>query len=336
MTDFIFQSYPALIYVLFPLGFFLLIKGADMLVDGAAAIALQFHVSELVIGLTIVSFGTSAPELVVNLAASFNDNPTIAIGNIIGSNIANILLILGVAAILYPLSVKGNTVWKEVPLSMLAVAVLAVLANDTFFDVEVHSVLSRGDGLILIFFFILFIYYAFGISKKEKKQQGEDEDMTIKRMSLSRSLLFIIVGLIFLILGGEWIVQGGVGIAKLFNMSEAFIAITVIAIGTSLPELAASVVAALKKRTDIAVGNAVGSNIFNIFWILGVSSFVRPIPFDLGANRDIFVAFLASFLLFSFFHAGKRHTIERFQGVIFLVTYFAYILYLLLFASHAV
>lgn len=306
--------------LLFILGFVFLIKGADLLVEGAASIAHRAKISSLVIGLTIVSFGTSAPELLVNLTASFQGSSDIAIGNILGSNIANILLILGLSAIIYPLKVSKNTVWKEIPLSVLAVVILGVLVNDSFIDGSTASILSRIDGIVLLAFFIIFIYYTFGIAKVDGNNGVE-----IKQIKLPKAIFMIILGLIGLALGGDWIVKGAIDFAKYFNVSESLIALTVIAIGTSLPEIATSVVAAYKKHTDIAIGNVVGSNIFNIFWILGLSSVLRPIEFNVLNNIDVLMTLLASIILFGVLFIGERHTIKKYEGILFLVLYFAYI-----------
>ena len=272
----------------------LLIKGADYLVTGASSLAFKLGIAPLVIGLTIVAFGTSAPELIVNLLASFSGNTDIAIGNILGSNIVNILVILGVSAIIYPLTVRKSTVWKEIPFALLAVVVLAFLASDALIDGAATSWLTRIDGLILISFFAIFLYYIVGIAK----QSPEDTLEKPADLSLMRSGLLILVGLIGLVVGGKWIVDGAIVFAQSLGVSQALIGLTIVAIGTSLPELATSVVAAYKKNTDIAVGNIVGSNILNIFWILGISAFITPLPFAPVMTIDILVTLFASLLLF--------------------------------------
>jgi len=313
-----------MIYTLFALGFVLLIKGADYLVDGSASIAKRFNISNLVIGLTIVAFGTSAPELIVNLFASFNGSSDLAISNVLGSNLANMLLILGVASVIYPLKVKSNTVWKEIPLSLLAIVLVFFMANDVIFDNASTNAISRIDGISLISFFIIFMYYSFGIAKNTDESL-EDE---VEVLSVSKSSLYVLFGMIGLALGGKWIVDGAVFIAKSFNMTEALIGLTVVAIGTSLPELATSYAAAKKQNADIAVGNTVGSNIFNVFWILGLSSLIRPLPFDaVNNNVDIYAAIGASLLLFIFMFVGRKHLLQRYQGVLFLVAYFAFMVF---------
>src|SRR3990167_7329805 len=308
-------------YILLPVGFILLIKGADFLVEGASSIAKRLGISALAIGLTIVAFGTSAPELVVNIFASLQGNADIAIGNILGSNIANILLILGISAVIYPLAVKRGTVWKEIPLGLLAVIVMALMANDRLIDGGTFSGLTRIDGFILLSFFIIFLYYTFGISKTA----GSGPDVVVKNRSSLKSGIIIVIGLTGLTLGGKWIVDSAVTIAESLKISQAVIGLTVVAIGTSLPELATSAIAAYKKNTDIAIGNIVGSNIFNIFWILGISSVIAPLPFSAALMRDVAVTLVATFLLFVFMFVGKKHILERWQGVCFTL---AYVLYL--------
>ncbi len=311
-------------YLFLALGFVLLIKGADFLVDGASSIAKRFGISALVIGLTIVAFGTSAPELVVNIFASLQGNTDIAIGNILGSNIANILLILGVSATIFPLAVKKGTTWKEIPLSLLAIIVLALLVNDQFIDGSLPSGLTRIDGFVLLSFFIVFLYYTFGISKAS----GDENQTDISEKSLLVSICMILGGLFGLTLGGKLIVDSAVTIASSLGVSQAVIGLTVVAIGTSLPELATSAIAAYRRHPDIAVGNIVGSNIFNIFWILGISAVINPLPFSPVLMRDMAVVIGATSLLFIFMFVGKKHILERWQGVLFIVAYLIYIIFI--------
>ncbi len=232
-------------YFLFIIGFIILIKGADFLVDGASAIARRFNVSDLVIGLTVVAFGTSTPELFVNVVASAKGNTEIAIGNVLGSNISNILLILGVSAVIYPLSVSKGTVWKEIPFSLLAVIVLGLMANDQVIDGTGSSLLTRIDGLVLLGFFAIFLYYSFSIAKAI---EGLDEHVSAKAQSVTKSLLLVVAGLIGLTLGGKWIVDGAITFAQSFGMSESLVGLTIVAVGTSLPEMATSAMAAYKKK----------------------------------------------------------------------------------------
>jgi len=311
-------------YVLFFVGFAALIKGADLLVDGASSLASRLGMSALVIGLTIVAFGTSAPELVVNLLASWSGNTDIAIGNILGSNIANILLILGITAIVYPISVGKGTIWKEIPFSLLAVMVLGLMANDILLDGASTAVISRIDGLLLISFFAIFLYYIFSIAK-----QGAGEE-TPAQYTYLKSVGMILLGMSGLVIGGKWIVDGAVMFATSLGVSEALVGLTIVAVGTSLPELATSVVAAYRKNVDIAVGNIVGSNIFNVFWILGLSATISPLPFMPVLQSDLFVTFLATTLLFFALFVGMHHTVERWQGITFVLMYVAYLSYLVM------
>ncbi|MBU4334718.1 MAG: calcium/sodium antiporter [Candidatus Omnitrophica bacterium] len=284
-------------YILLTIGFAFLIKGADLLVDGASSLARRLKVSDLVIGLTVVAFGTSAPELSVNVLSAFKGNTDIAVGNILGSNIANVFLILGISAIVYPLIVTKGTVWKEIPLSLLAAILVAVLANDQFIDKQNYSVLTRIDGIILLLFFIVFLYYSFSIAQNIKEIEAY---VAIKQQSAFHSLILIGLGLLGLTLGGKWIVDAAVFIALKLNVSSSLIGLTVVAVGTSLPELATSIVAAFKKNSEIAIGNVVGSNIFNIFFILGVTATIRPIPFHSSFNFDVAVVIFSSLLLILF------------------------------------
>jgi cation:H+ antiporter len=314
-----------LTYILFVVGFVLLISGANLLVEGSASIAKKLNISSIVIGLTIVAFGTSAPEFIVNIFASIQGNTDIAIGNILGSNIVNILLILGISAIIFPLATKENTVWKEIPLSLLAAILLGVMVNDTLIDGGTFSGITRIDGIVFLAFFIIFLYYTFGISKVS----GENTDLEIKEMSYMKSSLYIVGGLSGLIFGGKWIVDGAIKIAEGFNVSQSLIGLTVVAIGTSLPELATSAVAAYKKQSDIAIGNVVGSNIFNIFYILGFSALIRPLPFSKTSDIDIMMTIFSSLILFLIMFIGKKHTLERWQGITMIIIYIGYVAYLI-------
>jgi len=310
-------------YALFVAGFIILIKGADYLVEGAASIAKKYGWSSLFIGLTIVAFGTSAPELFVNIIASINGNSGIAVGNILGSNISNILLILGTAALVHPLVVRTNTISKEIPLSLLAIIVLGVLVNDQIITSAHENILSRADGLILIFFFCIFLYYVAGIRK------GGDDTLTIKTYKTLTAIGMVALGLVGLTLGGKWIVEGGVVIAGQLGLSEELIGLTIIAIGTSLPELATSAVAAYKGNTDMAIGNVVGSNIFNIFWVLGVSSLIQPIAFSQALNFDILTVVLVTVVLLISIYIGTRYVLSRREGYSFIILYIIYIAFLI-------
>ena len=311
-----------LIYILMISGFALVIVGAYFLVNGASSLAKRFKVSELVIGLTVVAFGTSLPELFVNVVASIKGSAGITLGNILGSNIANILLILGVSGIVFPLEVTKGTVWKEIPLSLLAAILVGILANDRLIDGAAFSALTRIDGLVFISFFIIFLYYSKSIAGDVS---GIREHIPAKESGPVRICILIIVGLCFLIMGGKWVVDGAVKMSTAFGVEERLIGLTVVAVGTSLPELATSVVAAYKRKPEIAIGNVVGSNIFNIFFILGASSIIRPIPFEAKSNVDVVMLIVAGVLLFLTAFTGKKRIIDRWEAVVFVVLYMGYL-----------
>ncbi len=318
--------------ILFILGFVLLIKGADIMIDGSSSIARKYGISPFLIGLTIVAFGTSAPELIVSTLASIKGSTGIALGNIIGSNISNTLLILGISAIIYPLLVKRATVHKEIPFSLLAIAAVGILVNDFLIDGSNPDGLTRIDGLILILFFSIFVFYTFGISKVKEnifnKIKGELREEP-KIYSNYVAIGMVIVGLVGLAIGGQWLVEGAVKIAEIFGMSETLIGLTIIAIGTSLPELAASAVAAYKRRTDIAVGNIVGSNIFNLLWVLGLSSVISPIGYNRALNVDMMVLFGITLLLLFLVYIGRRNVLGRWEGVFMVCLYVFYMGFLI-------
>ncbi|MBA2848615.1 calcium/sodium antiporter [Thermosulfuriphilus ammonigenes] len=299
-------------------GFALLLSGGHFLVEGAAALAKRLRVSDRAIGLTVVAFGTSAPELLVNIIAAIKKSPDLAIGNILGSNIANILLILGASSLVYPLTIHLGTVWKEIPFSLLAVIVLFFMANDGLLD-GLPSMISRSDGLVLLSFFAIFLFYAFGLDRRE------EIDYQVKPLPWGLALLMTTGGIIGLGLGGNMVVDGARGLVILLGVSQAFIGLTIVALGTSLPELVTSVVAAFKKKTEIAVGNVVGSNIFNIFWILGITASVSPIPFRASLNLDIGMVILATLALFVGLFLGRTHELDRKKGFLFLCMYFTYL-----------
>jgi cation:H+ antiporter len=305
------------------LGIVILIKGADFLVDGSSALARKWNIPSLIIGLTVVAFGTSMPELVVSLIAVTGGNTATAFGNIIGSNIANILLILGGAAIVSTPTIKNSTIWKEIPFSLLAALALLVVSNDLLIDKIAISSLTRVDGLVLLMFFVIFIYYIIEVARKNT--ENSEESSNVVGMSNKKISLFIVLGIFGLYLGGKWVVESAVSIAENLGVSDFLIAATVIAVGTSLPELVTSVRAAMKKDLDLVVGNIVGSNIFNIFWILGLSSIVAPIDIPQNINFDIVFLLVATFLLFVFMFVGKKHKLERYQAIIFLMMYVLYI-----------
>lgn len=310
-----------LLIVILLAGFTALIYGANTLVDSASSLAKRYNIPNIVIGLTIVAFGTSAPELIVNVFASVQGDSAIALGNVVGSNIFNVLGILGIAAMIYPLSVKTNTTWIEIPLSLLAASILLVIANDVMIDKGAASAVTRIDGIVLLFFFLIFMVYNLQVAKKG----GDEGEVEIKDIPKWKSILLILLGLVLLVAGGRAIVYSAVELATMFGIPERIIALTIISIGTSLPELATSAVAAYKKHADIAIGNVVGSNIFNIFFILGISAVINPVPLQPGANLDLLVNLGAGLLLFLFIFTGKKHSVDRWEGVLFVAMYVAYV-----------
>lgn len=300
-------------------GLVLLIFGADWLVSGASAIAKKLKVSDLAIGLTVVSFGTSAPELVVNTFAAYNGNAGIVFGNVIGSNNFNLFMILGLAGLISPLAVQTSTVWREIPFSLFAVAVLWFLVNDSLLF-SAPSLLGRADGLILLTFFVAFLYYVYKQLGHEIAAQAESG----KIRPTYQLLGLIVLGLAGLVLGGRLVVNSAVSMATLMGVSEKVIGLTIVAAGTSLPELATSIVAAIKKNNDIAVGNIIGSNIFNIFFILAASSLVKPIEFYASFNTDLYLLAAGTLFLFLAMFTSGRKRLDRWEAALLLVVYVAY------------
>lgn len=306
-------------------GFAFTVYGADLLVGGASSLAKKLKVSNLVIGLTVVAFGTSAPELTVNITSSLSGATEIALGNVLGSNIANILLILGISAAIYPLTVGKGTVWKEIPFALLAAVVLGIAASDALIDGNILSLLSRTDGLIFLAFFIIFLYYTFGIARTTGDSDGDD----VGEMKLGKSIIYVVLGLVGLVLGGKWVVTGATDLALALGMSTTLVGLTIVAVGTSLPELATSAVAAYRRKVDIAIGNVVGSNIFNTFLVLGTSATVSNLPVQANLLTDLALNIAITLLLFITLFIGKRHTIERWQGVLYITLYIVYVGFLI-------
>lgn len=306
------------------LGLVLILVGANGLTDGAASVAKRFKISNLVIGLTIVAFGTSAPEFTVSLISSINGNSEIAIGNVVGSNIFNTLMIIGATALVMPISVGKGTLTRELPLCILASVVLSVCAFDTLFASQTTNVLSRGDGIVMLCFFAIFLGYTFAIAKN-----GNDDEPSPKEMSVFKSTLYIVLGLVALVAGGRLFVDGASGIARMMGVSESVIGLTLVAGGTSLPELATSVVAAYKKNSGIAIGNVVGSNLFNIFGVLGVSATVAPLNLGGITMIDMAVLIASSVLFWLVALAFKKRTITRLEGIALIICYIVYTVYLI-------
>ncbi len=309
-------------FILIIAGFALLIKGADWLVSGSSSLAKKYNVSDLVIGLTIVSFGTSAPELVVNSIASYMDHPDIVYGNIIGSNIVNLFLVLGIVGVIAPFTVQSSTVWKEIPISIFAAAIVMILSNKIFGQSQ--SELTSIEGLVLLVFFSAFLYYVYKQMKNEPPAvQAEHAEVHIHKKNLTIWGL-IIIGLAGLIAGGKLVVDNAVIIATDLGISEKIIGVTIIAIGTSLPELVTSVVAAIKKNSDIAIGNVVGSNIFNLLFILPISALISPNAYNPAFNVDMWLLIGGTALLFIAMFTGGAKRLDRWEAAILLLVYFGY------------
>ena len=302
-------------------GLILILLGANGLTDGAASVAKRFHIPSIVIGLTIVAFGTSAPELTVSVSSALKGSADLAIGNVVGSNIFNTLMIVGCTALFAPIVVTRSTLVKEIPLCILSAVVLLVCANDTFLDGSDSNVIGITDGLILLCFFAIFLSYTFAIARNGNAQEETEE---IKQIALWKSTLYIIGGLAGLIIGGNFFVDGASGIARSMGVSESVIGLTLVAGGTSLPELATSIVAALKKNPEIAIGNVIGSNLFNIFFVLGCSASITPLHLTGINNLDLLVLVGASLLLWLVGIFFGRRTITRIEGSVLLLCYVAY------------
>ncbi|PID32057.1 sodium:proton exchanger [Candidatus Saccharibacteria bacterium] len=317
-------------FLAFVAGLIILVGGAEGLVRGASSLAARLRVSPLVIGLTIVSLGTSAPELTVNLISAFQGSTDLAVANVVGSNIANLFLILGVGAIIVPLTVKVSTVWKEIPLALLGVLLILVMTSDRLLDGGTTNAITRTDGIQLLTLMAVFMYYIYNMAKNDRKKDKDGLAGDIPNMSVPLSTLFTIGGLVGLVVGGKLLVSGAVNIAASAGLSEAMIGLTIVAIGTSLPELATSVVAALRKQADIAIGNAVGSNIFNVFFVLGTTSTIAPLPVSDGLRFDILVSIFATLLLFAYMFIGQKHRLTRWEGITFVTLYAGYLTYLVI------
>ena len=307
-------------------GLVMILLGANGLTDGAAAVAKRFNISDLVIGLTIVAFGTSAPELVISTMAALGGSADMAIGNVMGSNAFNVLMIIGVTAMVLPIKVGEGILSKEIPLVILASFVLAVCANDILLDGGSSNVISRIEGLVLLGFFLIFMRYTFAIARNGG---DEAEGEKIKEMPIWKSALFILGGLAGLVYGGQLFVDGASGIASSLGVSESIIGLTIVAGGTSLPELATSVTAALKKNSGIAIGNVIGSNLFNVFFVLGCSATISPLPMGGINNVDMAVLIGSAILFWLVGWFFKKRTITRMEGALLVICYVAYTAYLI-------
>ena len=308
-------------------GFVALVKGADWLVDGASAIAKRFGISDLIIGLTVVAFGTSMPEFVVNMVSVAEGSTDLAIANILGSNIINTFVILGLTALVYPIASQKRSRDFDIPLSIIAgvLVFVAVWASD-YFHKPVFGI-DRLSGLLLLLVFCYFLYNTFRHAKDHPNEIQADDTQSTKDISAGKAVMLIIVGLAGLVIGGELIVKSAVDLATRMGVGEAIIGLTIVALGTSLPELATSVIAATKKNCDIALGNVIGSNIFNVFFVLGTSAVIRPLPAYEGIELDAWIAAAGSILVWLFVKTNKEREVKRWGGAVLLLVYAAYLAY---------
>lgn len=313
-------------FLLLFVGFAILIVGADFLVNGSSSIAKKFGISNLAIGLTVVAFGTSAPELLVSVTSSIKGYNDAAFGNIIGSNNFNLLFILGIAGLIYPLIVQRNTVKYEVPISLLAAGVLFILVNDQMLFGSDTNFLGRLDAVVLLVFFGLFLLYVY---RSMKTTSDFVEDNSIKIYKTPIAILMIVGGLVGLVFGADIVVNNAVFIAKSYGLSEKLIGLTILAAGTSLPELATSCVAAYKKNTDIAIGNVIGSNIFNIFFILGITGLIRPLPYSTAMNFDLYILLGSTVALMIFMFTLNTRKLDRWEAALMLMGYVVYTVFLI-------
>ena len=318
---------PYLLAAMLIVGLGLLVKGADWLVDGASAVAKRFGISDLVIGLTVVAFGTSMPEFVVNMVSVAQGSTDLALTNILGSNIINTFVILGLTAVVYPVTSQKRSRDFDIPLSIIAgVLVFAFVAVQSPFGEDCRGV-SRLGGIVLLAMFAYFLYNTF---RHAKDHPDEAEEQEVKQMGFGVAVLLILCGLAGLIIGGEMIVRSAVQIATNLGVSEAIIGLTIVALGTSLPELATSVIAAAKKNCDIALGNVIGSNIFNVFFVLATSAVVHPLPAYDGIEMDAWMAAIGSMMVWLFVKTNKQRQVKRWGGALLLLVYAGYLTYRLM------
>lgn len=314
-------------YLLLLVGFALLVKGADYFVEGASKIAQSLRVSPLLIGLTIVAFGTSAPEASVSFIAAFEGNSDVAIGNVVGSNIFNITFILGVTALVFPLLVQSETIRKEIPFALLGSVALLLLISDIQLQALDSNLITRTEGIMLLLFFAVFLYYIFEVARKDRLNTEENPVDSANISKLKNSLLTI-GGLAGIVFGGTLVVDNSIEIALALGMSETLVGLTIVAVGTSLPELVTSVTAALKKQVDIALGNIIGSNIFNIFFILGTSAAISPLTVDSKIFSDVWLMIGVTVLVIIL--ARTKYKISRIEGSVLAVIYIVYVVYIVL------
>ncbi|KGQ32467.1 sodium:proton exchanger [Gallibacterium genomosp. 2] len=313
-------------YITLLIGIVGILWGADRFTDGAIAVARRFQINELIIGLTIVAFGTSLPEFITSFWGALKGNSGVSVGNIIGSNLFNTLVIVGASALASPIMIKASSVKKEIPFALLASLAFIFLCFDRLLNNQAIDFISRGDGLILLLFFAIFLSYTFANAKQDQSEESEQDETT--PLSSLKIAFYLLIGLAVLIIGGDFFVSGAIQIAQNFGVSDAVIGLTIVAGGTSLPELATSVFAAKKGSSDLAIGNVVGSNIFNIFFVMGACSSVFPLAVGDISYLDFAILIISMLLLWLFAATGRK--ISRSEGAILLATYFIYLAYLLI------
>ncbi|PID23204.1 sodium:proton exchanger [Sporosarcina sp. P3] len=315
-----------MIYVLLIIGFVLLIKGADFFVDGSSNIARLLQIPPILIGLTIVALGTSSPEATVSIIAALGGNADVSVGNVVGSNIFNITMVVGIAAFLFPLKVQSETIRKEIPFTLLASIVMLVLMSDMALQGFSSNVITRSDGMIFLIFLSIFMYYVIELGLRSR--QNATLTQATGNVKWGKNILITLVGLAAIIFGGDLVVDNATKIAYSLGMSETLVGLTIIAIGTSLPELVTSISAALKKESEIALGNIVGSNIFNILFVLGASSVITPIAVNDKVFIDVIIMIALTFILLVFARTGFR--IGKREGLMLVLAYVAYLVYVIL------
>jgi len=323
MFDFIPNLNIALLIILIIVSLGIILKGADFFVQGAASLSVKFGISAFVVGLTIVAIGTSAPELFINVIAASSGATDLSIGNILGSNTAGLLLGLGIAALFIPLQLKSNTVWKEIPFSLLGAIMVFVFGLDIIIDGNVENIVTRSEGITLLAFFIIFIVYTFGLNAVDTVESSDD----IEEYGWIKSVIYVLGGITGLVVGGNLVVESATVIATVAGLSQNLIGLTIVAIGTSLPEIVTAVIAAKKGQVDMAVGGIVGTIIFNIFFALGVTAVIAPLPFKRDNVVDALFLIIISVIFFIFMFVGKKHHLEKWQGISFIFLYVAYIIF---------
>ncbi|GAE28389.1 inner membrane protein YrbG [Halalkalibacter wakoensis JCM 9140] len=318
-----------MVYVLLIIGFGLLIKGADYFIDGSSNIAALFRVPPLIVGLTIVAFGTGAPEATVSIIAALEGNADVTIGNIIGSNLLNMSLVVGITAAIFPLAVERPTIKKEIPFAFLATVVLLVVMSDRQLEFATENWITRSDGIIFLLFFAIFLYYVIEAARNSREEEPLDLNKNDQHIGgWGKNVLITVVGLAAIVLGGFLVVESSTDIALRLGMSETLVGLTIVAIGSSLPELITSITAAMKQQSEIALGNIVGSSIFNLFFVLGISSIISPLPVNDKLFFDIVVLLILTIVLFIF--SLTHYKVKKYEGMALTFFYILYLIYIIM------